>query len=71
MLARERPRLVRTILGHRHTSRAVRVRVVTTRTVLAGAFAGQVSTIAAGVGATVKVSPLAPGVGELATIDGH
>jgi hypothetical protein len=28
-------------------------------------------TIAAGVGATVKVSPLAPGVGEVAPVDGH
>jgi hypothetical protein len=31
----------------------------------------QVVTIAAGVGSTVKVSPLAPGVGELAPVDGH
>jgi hypothetical protein len=34
-------------------------------------FGGQVVTIAAGVGATVKVSPLAPGVGALAPVDGH
>jgi len=34
-------------------------------------FSGQVETIAAGVGSTVKVLPFAPGVGELAPVDGH
>ncbi len=31
----------------------------------------QVATIAAGVGVTVKVSPSAPGAGEVAPVDGH